>query len=252
MDKRKDREEDKEEIEGEEDKEEDEEEKDAEEKQEEKANSSEEKKNKVDYSKQTKVILSIMAIILVSFAVTYFLAQDSKTVNYHKIKFSKEEAGGIMHYKSLLGYVTGTGETVPFVLQLRTDPKELEKVFVKADIQLLDKAIISLSPEIIDCNDTSVTLIDLSMTLKAFGTSATGATTDEELARKNNTPFADCRNSSEKTVIILRGGNETKIIQEKEFSKNCYVLEINNCEVRKAYEKFLVHYIENSINIDTK
>jgi hypothetical protein len=206
-----------------------------------------EEKAKIDYSKQTKYILLTMGIMIIATVFTYAIIQREKAITYHGIEFYKENNTGIMYYNSLFGYATATGDTIPFILQLRINPEELEKIPANANITLLDDAIISLSPEVLDCKDTYITVLDLSMILKAFGTYANGATTDEELAKEENVSVIGCKDSLNQTVIIFQEGNKTQITQDKEFSTNCYIIEVNDCEVRKGYEKFILHYVENSM-----
>jgi hypothetical protein len=207
----------------------------------------EEKKDskKIDYSKQTKQVVLIMIVALIAMAITYFMVQGDKTAKYHDLVFSKEESGGIVEYKTLLGYAVG-GESRPLTLQLRTDPEKLEKIPADADIKLLKNTLVSLAPEIVNCSNIYPTLIDLSMTLTTFGTTPKIATTDRDLAIEKNVTLADCRSSLNQTVIILQRGNQTQVVQEFFFT-NCYYIEVNNCEIREGYERFLLEYIEDNL-----
>ncbi len=199
------------------------------------------------YNKQFKAILGIMVVLIAIALLSYWIIQANKNFEYNGLKFYKEKEGTNLFYKSLLGFVTAWGEEVPFILRLKNDPRELAKIPIDGDIRLNKEAIISLSPEIADCPHMYSTLVDFGIILKAFGVTASGATTDADYARENNATLADCRSSLNKTVIVMQEGNKTQISQEKIIFKNCYVIEIANCEVREGFERFILNFIENSM-----
>ena len=196
------------------------------------------------YSKYTKIVVIIMAIVLVSIFIIYWLIQESKTFEYKGIKFYKEKEGSLTFYKSLLGYATQSGQSIPFIVKLRKDPRETDKILVEGEIDnIRPKAVFSLSPEIANCSDTTRTMVDFSITLKAFGISTTAATTDKNFSKERNIPLTDCKDAKLKTVIVMKEGNETKIIK----TGDCYTIEINNCEISESFEKFILEFIINSI-----
>lgn len=213
---------------------------------EEKTEKQEERKTQ-DYSKQTKIVVVVMIIFLVSVFLVYWISQEQKKFTLDGVEFYKQKEGAVTYHNSLLGYVTSTGEQIPFILKLRTDPKELGKIPVTGKIQIMDQAIVSLSPEVVNCSETYITLFDLSLTLKAFGTNLTVGSPDLEYARENNFTPADCKNSMEKTVILIREGNQTQISQEEVFFKNCYIIDLKDCQIREGYERFILRYITDSL-----
>jgi len=207
----------------------------------------EEKPEQADYSKQTKVVALVMVVLIVSVVGVYWLVRKDTTINFNGIEFSKSQEGTVLYYKSLLGYVTATGEQIPFILKFRTNPEKLAEIPVNGKIKVLKDAIVTLSPQIANCSNTYITMLDMAMTLKAFGTTTIPATTDRNYSIKNNATLADCRNSLNKTVIVFKEGNETRIDQETVVFKNCYIAEIKNCEIRESYERFILGYIGDSI-----
>jgi len=196
------------------------------------------------YAKQTKIVVVIMFVLLASVFVTYWLVQESKTFQYHNMKFYKEKEGSLTFYKSLLGYATKSGESIPFIIKLRGDPRQLDKIPIEGEIKnLKEKVIFSVSPEIANCSDTPRVMVDFSMTIGAFGLKTSAATNDKEYAKKMNIPLVDCNNTKDKTVILMEEGNETKIVK----TGDCYTLEISNCQVQNSFERFTLDLIENSI-----
>lgn len=215
------------------------------------------------YGKQTKIAVILMIVLLASVFIANWVVRESKKFDYNGMKFYKEKEGSILFYKSLLGYVTASGQDIPFILKLRNDPRELEKIPVEGEIEKLKKEVVlSLSPEIADCSDTIRTMTDFSMTLKAFGISASAATTDKNYSKEHDAPLINCKNSGEKTVIVMKEGNETRITKYKEENpirivggkesvilsgKDCYIIEIKNCEIQQSFERFILDYISNSM-----
>ena len=205
----------------------------------------EEEKKPTDYSKQTKVLALVMAVLIISTAGTYWLVKKDGTVKFQGITFSKSQEGNALYYKSLLGYATAEGEEIPFILKLRTSPEELAEIPVNTSIYLLRNTTISLSPQAANCSKTYRTLLDMSMTLKAFGVIASPATTDKDYAAQNNATVIDCSNSSlKRAVVIFKEGNTTKIYRN---TKYCYIVELNNCEITAGYERFILQYIIDNV-----
>lgn len=100
---------------------------------------------------------------------------------------------------------------------------------------------ISLSPEgLVGCEYGSVGISNLASFLVENQFKIIGASTNKEQAEENNIKYATCQEHPEGPAIILKGGNQTQIIRE---SAGCYVIEINNCEILPAIEKFQVQMI---------
>ncbi len=217
------------------------------------------------YGKQTKIAVVLMVVLLASIFFANWLIQESKKFNYNDMKFYEEKEGSILFYKSLLGYVTQQGENIPFILKLRNDPRELKKILIEGEIKNLKKEVVlSLSPEIADCPDTVRTMTDFSITLKAFGILASAATIDKNYSKEYNAPLVSCKNSGQKTVIVMEEGNETKITKYEDENKvkivsgkesviidekDCYTIKIKNCEIQQSFERFILEFISNSMKV---
>lgn len=195
------------------------------------------------YNKQTKIAVIIMIVLIVAIFIAHWIIQESKKFDYGGMKFYKEKEGPVLFYKSLLGYVTASGENIPFILKLRNDPRELDNIPIEGAIKLKKEVILSLSPGIANCSDTYITMLDFSRTLKGFSIKASGATTDKNYAKEYNAPLVDCKDAKEKTVIVMKEGNETKITK----TEGCYTIEIKDCEIQKSFERFILRFIENSV-----
>jgi len=209
-------------------------------------NSKEEKekeKDKKTPEKQIKILVIIMAVLILSVLFSYWIFQQMKFFEYNGFKFYKEKEGAILYYKTALTYFATGGESIPFIMKLRNDPRDLEKIPLTGRVVFKDNSVISVSPEILNCSKIYVTLVDFSSTLKAFGITASAATTDEEFAKENEKEFITCEDAIDKTVVMMVEGEETKITKQG----NCFVMQINNCEVRESFERFMLGFIESSI-----
>jgi hypothetical protein len=208
---------------------------------------SSDKEKEKNYTVQTITVIAAMILLISSIFLVYWIVQEQKRFELDGVEFYMQKEGTIPYYKSLLGYVSATGEQVPFVLKLRTNPEKLEEIPVRGEIHLMDKAVISLSPEIVNCSNTHITVFDMALTMKAFGTNTTLGTPDKEFAIESNFTLADCRNSMNQTVIIFKEGNNTEINQEVVVFKNCYIVELEECQIREGYERFILRYITDSL-----
>lgn len=220
------------------------------------------KETEKKYDKQTKIAIIVMVVLILSIFIAHWIVQEMNKFKYNNLQFYKEKEGSILFYKSRLGFVTSGGQNIPFILKLRNDPRVLDEIQIDGEIALKEDVTLAVSPEIGECEDTYITLIDFSRTLKSFGINAEAATTDRKYAEEMNAKFASCKDAKGKTVIIMREGNETRITQDREPYEEmtigkggattttkyleCYIIEINNCQVQESFERFILKFIENS------
>lgn len=200
------------------------------------------------HGRQTKIAVVIMIILLVSVFLFNWIIQESRKFEYGGIDFYKEKEGEIMYYKTMPLQYLPTGlalesERIPIQIKLRNDPRELAEIPIEGAIKLKREVILSVSPMLANCSNTYITLIDFSMTLKAFSIKASSGTPDRKFAKENNATFADCRHARDKTVIVMKEGNETRITQDKD----CYTMEIKDCEIQESFERFILEFIAGSM-----
>jgi len=204
---------------------------------------SEDKSTTRNYIKQTKIVVIVMIVLLASVFITYWLTQESKKFEYRGLNFYKEKEGDILFYKSTFVFVTANGENIQALLKLRNDPRTLAKIPIEGTIKLKNAVVLSVSPEVTNCSDTYRTIVNFAWTLGGFGIrNVSAATTDKKYSKEYRIPLVDCKDANKKTVIVMREGNETKIVQDKD----CYILEIKNCEVQEVFERFILDFIVNA------
>lgn len=215
----------------------------------------------IKYEKQTKITIIIMVILIFSVFLAQWFVQESKKFEYNGLDFYKEKEGNILYYKSILGFASVSGESMPFTVKLRNDPRDLDKIPLNGEIRLKPNAVLSISPKLENCSDAYITIIDFSRSLKTLGIEAEAATTDRNYARENNAKLINCGDANDKTVITIKTGDETRITQKREpydeiivgeggktTTKTsyieCYALEAANCETQQVFERFLLGLME--------
>ena len=208
----------------------------------------------------------IMIVLIASVLFSHWIIRASQKFEYNSIEFYKEKEGDIQYYKALLGFLSVNGENIPFILKLRNDPRDLEKIPIEEGVKIGDlgkDVIISVSPKLGNCSDIHITLMDFAMTLKAFGIKATQGTTDENFSKEKEILFADCNIPKGKTVIVMETGEENKIsITREPIEKlaitstggslagrdgGCYLLEVSDCRTQEVFERFILEMIKNSV-----
>ncbi len=220
-------------------------------------------KNPKKYEKQTKIAVIIMLALIGIVLFSYWVMQSMNKFDYKGMEFFKEKEGSIQYYKSIIGFATASGENIPFILKLRNDPRDLEKIPIDGNIKIANKEVVlSLSPEITNCSDTFKTMLDFSRTLSSFGYDVTAGTTSREYSKENEVKQATCKQAKDKTVIIMKEGEENKITVNKEAYPvilirgeketrttkyyDCYTIELSGCETQEGFERFILESISNS------
>ena len=196
--------------------------------------------------KQLFWALGMMASLVILFLISYAAFNRIGKFEYEGLTFTKEKFGEIpvFHYYY---FFDNKGEKYMYNLFLRNDPR-------KNTVSITGKAVddgiifdskkttyISIDPEgLIGCKYTTVGISSLTSFLKDNKITVKGATPNYEQAELNNVEYITCAGNINNDVIILKGGNETRVVRD---SENCHIIEIANCEVLEAIEKFEVQAI---------
>lgn len=192
------------------------------------------------FTKQIYWTFGTMAFLVVVFLIAYSFFAGASKIEYNGLTFTKEKFGEIPVFHHYY-YIT---PEIKYNLYIRGDPRKNNVAFtgnaVSNPIEFFkeDPIYISLSPEgLVGCEYSAVGISSLASFLVDNQLVVKSATTDREQAKLNSVEYATCEDNPGGVVIILKGGNETRIIHER---TNCYVIEIANCEVLPAIEKFEV------------
>ncbi len=210
---------------------------------EDKENINEDKINTPKKNTQLYWLLGALVVLVMLFFVCYYLFRGINTIEYNGLTFTKEKYGEIPVFHNYY-YIT---PELKYNLYIRNDPR---KNTIPLTGYAVDKGIeffqgnpiyISIDPEgLVGCEYSSVGISNLASFLVENQFKIKGASTDKEQAELNNVAYATCQYHPDGPVIILKGGNQTQIIYE---TTGCFIIEIANCEVLPAIEKFQVQMI---------
>jgi len=190
--------------------------------------------------KELHLIVGAMAVLIVAFFAFSFFFQSLKTFEYEGLTFRKDHFGEIpiyvYTYNSLL--TPRAIDTQQVNVVLRGDPRENIVPF-EGELELPYGKFVYITHEdegISQCEYGALSVSSLSSFLASNGFRIKGGVADETLAEENDLEYYTCENHPDNPVISFSTGEETKITRDG----NCYSIQVNNCEVLPAVEKFIV------------
>ncbi len=184
-----------------------------------------EKRNKANNKLLVQILIGL-GIILIIFFSTYFFIQSKNSFNYHGVKFIKIQEGELTFYNTQVQiYAPSGSQSRDYNFYLRTDPRELEKMEFNGTVQPLKLVALNYSNDL-DCRGYGTIAITNMITLyQLIGAKIT--------IDKN----ATCDPEGRYILLSLRSANETSLEQ---VGKNCFNMNINNCEVFPPTERFML------------
>jgi hypothetical protein len=196
---------------------------------------------KKKFDKEAAMIIAGIAILAIVFLAFYFGFRNLGKVNYEGLSFTPERFGKLIVYHYAYMFNSSTGQMYEYNLYLRVNPKENTVPISGEEIEFsLGKAnYISINATDLKCDDTIAASASLAEFMRNNMLTVKGATPNYDEAKANNITFATCENITKSPVIMIKPGTETKVTIEK----NCYTIEVANCEIRAAIEKFIVQSI---------
>lgn len=188
------------------------------------------------------IIGAMLILVSVFFASSYFFNQ-LRSFEHEGLTFTKEKFGEIpvFHYYY---YIT---PKLKYNLYLRKDPRMNTVPFtgkaVDEGIEFFQETPIYLSvnPEgLTECEYGRVGISQLATFLADNQLQVIGSAPDEKLAKEANVKYATCAFRPNDMVILLEAGDKTQIVRQSDL---CFKIQIANCEVLEAVEKFQVQSI---------
>ena len=165
---------------------------------------------------------------------------------YEGLTFIKERYGDVQVYH--YSYVTeiSSGRVRVIDVFIRGNPAENEVPIDSKIIYPTGKNVyLSInSTEINMCEDTMIAIAGLSGFLANNEIPLKAGTPDREESKRNNSTYLTCASYPSSLTISLKAGEETKITR----TGNCYNIEVSNCEILPALEKFIVQSIVDAKN----
>ena len=188
-------------------------------------------------------VLGLLVFLIAAFFLSNYFFSRLNTFKYEGLTFTKEKFGEIPVYHYYY-YIT---PQLKYNLYLRNDPRDSavsltgNAVSQGIEFSKQDSIYLTVSPEgLTQCEYGRAGIGTLASFLADNQLNVIGAASDEELAKEANVKYATCEFRPSEKVILLQAANKTEIIHEKE---NCYIINIANCEIFDAVEKFEVQSI---------
>jgi hypothetical protein len=142
---------------------------------------------------------------------------------YEGVKFKTVKEGELILYRTALP-VIHRGEEDEYNFYLRNDPRELNVSF-EGGLDIQENVVINETGNFICDGDGVIAVANMVNLYEIIGT---------EIIKDDT---ADCDIQGRYMFIRLQQGNETNI---EEFGPSCYNININNCEILKGTEKFMI------------
>lgn len=199
-------------------------------------------------------VILMVGIILVLIVVPFVKINYFDKFDYHGLTFQKTKLGEIEFYSTKFPVVGTTGQVIgEYAVNLRSDPREIESIPVKATFDnidfrfgkdkngkiVYDPTYISLDPEMPICEDSTLAILTLSGFLKDSGLDVRSASMNKSYAEENNMTYKRC--SEDSTVIMITPGNENKIT---EIGEVCYEIRFKDCDILPVSERFVLQLLE--------
>ena len=202
-------------------------------------------KNKIKKDKEIKsvnpfyTVFIAFGILIIVFFASYYIFSNFNKFKYQSLTFTKEKFGEIpvFHYYY---YIT---PEIKYNLYLRNDPRDNLVQFTGRTIEIFksDNVYLSVNPKnLTQCEYGRVGIGSLASFLADNQFKVKGASQNETLAKEANVEYATCKSKPYEVVIMIQAEDKTEVIHD---SLNCYKINIANCEVLPAIEKFQVQMI---------
>ena len=201
--------------------------------------------NKISNKPVYKFLGFILFLVLLFFVSSY-LIKMTYNFDYQGISFTKEKFGELKVYHHYYYFKDGYGELFQYNLYLRNDPRE-NNVSVDGKIvypSQKDFIYISIGDRVEECPDSSLAIAQLSSFITDNQMFLKTGLANENKAEESNVPHVSCDKYPDDFVISLMKGDETSITKKNK----CYEIEIANCDILKAVEKFEVQSLVDRKN----
>jgi hypothetical protein len=167
------------------------------------------------------IAVGIFTLIMIFIVISIYSA---KNFEYKEMKFDVIREGNIIFYHTSFPIIQDE-RPMNYNVYLRNDPRKLNKIQFEGDLNLLEMMVINSSDDVKCEGHGGMATINLQQVLKVFGITMI------------KDPLANCDSEGRYMFVQILEGDVTKIEQT---GPACYNLYVNDCEVLKVTEKFLI------------
>lgn len=206
----------------------------------------EEETEKLVISKEVWMGLAVILALAVIFIASYYIFGSIGTVKYEGLTFTKENAGAFYVYHYYYHFVKDE-QQYQYNLYLRTNPAKNNVSVSGGEIYFdYDKMnYISInSTGLTQCSDSSLAIAQLSSFLIDNQLDMKVGVSNMAEAKENNLTYISCGSQTDGPVISIQSAEKSSI----EIDGSCYKINVANCEILPAVEKFEVKSIIDAKN----
>ncbi len=175
--------------------------------------------------KQLRNVLLGLGIFVILIVASVFFINSIKSFEYKGTKFDIVREGDLILYNTKIALFNENGEHYQnYNFFLRNDPRKLNVDF-NGELELKNLVILNSEEEFNCDGDGIIAVLNLRQLYEILGAKV--------IKDKN----ATCDSEGRYMYINLKQGEKTKIEQ---IGSACYDIIINNCEILKGTEKFMV------------
>jgi len=192
--------------------------------------------NEAEIHNKTLKMILIGSVSIILLVLLFFLIIDSiRHIKYNGTDFEVQKEGEIIIYKTAFPvYSSITGKHIAdYNIYLRTDPRELEDIPLTGNVNTLNPIVLNMTEDFNCDGDGVIAVANFAQSFNALG------------SKVIKDPKAKCDLNGKYTFIQIRSANETSIVQ---YGPSCYYINVNNCEILKATERFMLEKITESQN----
>jgi hypothetical protein len=184
------------------------------------------------YNKHMKIMLTIIGLFVVLLLSFLFVGNSLNNFEFKGTGFSILDEGELRFYKTTIPLLENGVHVADYNLFLHKDPRTLEHIPIKNNEIILTGNIVIDSDDPFHCDGDGI--IALANMVKLYETFGANVIKNESL---------ECDRTASYTHIMLHKDDETSIERPKH---NCYRININNCEILEATEKFMIESLASA------
>lgn len=174
-----------------------------------------------------KNLIIVLGFILIIFIAGYFFVNSVRHFEYEGVDFNVIKEGNLIFYNTIFPMYSDGKHTADYNFYLRNDPRKLDNIGFDGNLKLSKNAVINMTEEFNCDGDGMISIANLLKPLNVLGV--------DVIQDKN----ATCDPQGRYMFIQIQpsDSNVSKITQTGEL---CYNIEINECEILKTTERFML------------
>src|SRR3989344_3172091 len=185
--------------------------------------------------KQGKKGSKIAIIVIVGFvllvAAFIFVGNSLTNFEFKGTGYSVVNEGELKFYKAQIPMISNGVHVADYNLYLHEDPRTLEDIYLSNPEVVVTQNIVVATDDDFNCDgDGIIALANFAKLYQTFG------------AKVFKNDSLQCDRYAPYTHVLFHKADETGIDKPKH---NCYVVNVNNCEILRASEKFMIESLAN-------